>query len=210
VARRSAKGHGTSSGWLGIRGWRSILFDGHAELVEGAGVFGVFGRDAFLDWLGALELRTGIEEAALFAAMQFGLALGTCAVGIESRSEDGAAIGTSRARNGTNHARRAWAELISAAGPAGRGLAVMGFVFCLVFFRVAVTAVAVLSIHKRLRPPVSTDCYNYNSCSGAVALGSLAYIQSDCYTRPDSRNHSLGLLAEMRTSGEQEMGHLCL
>jgi hypothetical protein len=33
-------------------------------------------------------------------------------------------------------------------------------IFFLVFFRVTVAAVAVLSIHKRLRPPVSTDCYN--------------------------------------------------
>jgi hypothetical protein len=54
-----------------------------------------------------------------------------------------------------------------------------------VFFRVPITAVAVLAIHKRLRPPVSTDCYNYNSCFCAVALPSLACIQSDCYTRPD-------------------------
>jgi hypothetical protein len=45
--------------------------------------------------------------------------------------------------------------------------------------------VSVLSIHKRLRPPVSTDCHNENSCFCADALANLACIQSDCYTRPD-------------------------
>jgi hypothetical protein len=59
------------------------------------------------------------------------------------------------------------------------------FVFFVGFFRVAVTAVTVLSIHKGLRPPVSTDCHNYNPCSCAVALANLACNQSDCYTRPD-------------------------
>jgi hypothetical protein len=130
-------------------------------------------------------LRPGIEKAALLTAMQFGLALGTRSAGIESGSEDGAAIGTARACDGTDHAGCAGTELIGAPRPPSRGLAVVCLVFLILLFRVAVTAVSVLSIHKRLRPPVSTDCHDYNSCFCAVALANLACIQSDCYTRPD-------------------------
>jgi hypothetical protein len=36
------------------------------------------------------------------------------------------------------------------------------FILLVFFFRVAIPAVTVLSIHKRLRPPVSTDCHSYN------------------------------------------------
>jgi hypothetical protein len=57
-------------------------------------------------------------------------------------------------------------------------------IFFLLFFRVAVTAVTVLSIHKYLRPSASTDFHNYNYFC-ARALANLACIQSDCYTRPD-------------------------
>jgi len=49
--------------------------------------------------------------------MQFGLALGTRSAGIESGSEDGAAIGTARACDGTDHAGCAGTELIGARGP---------------------------------------------------------------------------------------------
>jgi hypothetical protein len=59
------------------------------------------------------------------------------------------------------------------------------FFFFFVFFRVAIPAVTVLSIHKRLRPPVSTDCHSYNLDFCADALTNLVRIQSDCYTRPD-------------------------
>ncbi len=131
-------------------------------------------------------MRAGIEKAALLAAVEFELALGARAIGIEARRKDGAAIGAAGASDGTDHARSAWAELIGAARAAGRRLAiVMGLVFFILFFRLAVTAVTVLSIHKRLRPPVSADCHNYNSCFCANALANLACIQSDCYTRPD-------------------------
>jgi hypothetical protein len=170
---------------LSVRSWRGVFFDGHAKFVKGAGVLGVLGRDAFRDGLSALELGAGIEKAALFAAVQFELALGACAIGIETRGQDGAAIGAARAGDGADHARRAGAELIGAARTASGRLAVVRFVLFILLFRVAVTAVTVLSIHKYLRPPVSTDCHNYNSYSGAVALANLACIQSDCYTRPD-------------------------
>src|SRR5260370_4689555 len=146
VAGRSTRRRRTSSRRLSIRSWRGIFFDGHAKFVEGAVVLGILGSDAFLDRLGALELRAGIEEAALFAAVQFSLALRTRAVGIESRSQDGIALRTSRARNGTDHARRTWAELIGAPRPAGRRRTVVRLIFFLVLFRVAVAAHAVLSI----------------------------------------------------------------
>ena len=84
VARRSGGRRGAGSVRLSIGGWRGIFFDGHAEFVEGARVFPVFGRDAFLNRLSAFELRPGIEKAALLTAMQFGLALGTRSAGIES------------------------------------------------------------------------------------------------------------------------------
>src|SRR5260370_38353782 len=100
VARGSGGRRGAGSVRLSIRGWRGIFFDGHAEFVEGAGVFCVLRRDAFLDGLGAFELRAGIEKAALLTAMQFGLALGTRSAGIESGREDAAAIGPTRAREG--------------------------------------------------------------------------------------------------------------
>ncbi len=185
VARGARRGRGTRGSRLSIGSWRGIFFDGHAEFVEGAGVLGVFGRDAFLDRLGAFELRAGIEKAALFTAVQFELAFGAGAIGIEPGGQHGAAIGTSRARDGAHHAGGAGAELIGAARPASGWLAVVRLVFFLTFFSVAVTAVTVLSIHKYLRPPVSTDCHNQNPYSCAVALANLACIQSDCYTRPD-------------------------
>src|SRR6202007_746092 len=95
------------SGRLSIRSWRSIFFDGGAKFVKGAGVFRVFGRDALLDRLGTFELRARIEEAALFATVQFSLAFGTSPAGIETRREDCAAVGTARPRDRADHARRA-------------------------------------------------------------------------------------------------------
>ena len=186
VARRAGRGCGASSVRLSVRGRSRILLDGHAEFVEGASVLGIFGRNAFLDRLSTFELRAGVEETALFAAVQFSLALGTRAIGIKAWGEDGTAIGAAGARDSAYHARSTGTELVGAARTARGGLAiVVRLVFLILFFRIAVTAVTVLSIHKRLRPPVSTDCHNYNLCFCAVALANLACIQSDCYTRPD-------------------------
>ncbi len=185
MARRPVRRRGTRGVRLSVGSRRGIFFDGHAKFVEGTRILRVLGGDALRDRLGTLELRAGIEEAALFAAMQFSLALGTRAVGIESGSKDRAAIGTPRASNRAHHARRARAELISAAWPARGRLAVVGFVLLILLLRVAITAVTILAIHKYLRPPVSTDCHNYNSWFCANALANLACIQSDCYTRPD-------------------------
>jgi len=179
---------GPSRGRLRVRSWRSVLLYRRAKFVKLAIVLRVLRRNAFRNRLRAFKLRSGIEEAALLAAMQFLLAFWTCSVGVEARRQYRPAIRAARARHRSDHAGRSWPELIRAARPARGWLAVVRFFFFLVFFRVAVPAVAVLSIHKRLRPPVSTDCNGYNLQFCAAALANLALFQSDCYTRPDCAN----------------------
>ena len=132
---------------LRVRSGRGVFLDGHAELVERAVVAGVLGRDALANGLRALELRAGIEEAALLAAMQFELALGTLAVGVETRGQDGAAIGAARSSDGSDHAGSARAELIGAARTTGRRLLFVRALALLTFLRIAVTAMTILAIH---------------------------------------------------------------
>ena len=154
---------------LHVGSGRGILLHRSAKFVELAVVLGVFGRNADLNRLGAFKLRSGIKEAALFAAVQLEIALGTFSLGIEASDENGSAIGAASAGDGANHARGARAEVIgSAAGSTLRRLAI-GLVFLLLAvlpFGVAVAAVTVLAIHKCLRPSVLTDCnytmYNLN------------------------------------------------
>src|SRR5208282_374568 len=153
-ARRGSAGG--NLGGLGVGSGGGVFFDRHAELIEFAVVLGVLGSDAFGNGLGTLELRAGIEEAALLATVKLELALGTLAVGVEARREDRATVRTSAAGHCADHARRARAELIGAR-TALRRLAVVLFSF-FAFFRVAITAVTVLSIHKRLRPDAMPDC----------------------------------------------------
>jgi hypothetical protein len=145
-------------GGLRVRRRRGIFFNGHAEFVEGAIILCVFGSDALGNGLRAFELDAGIEEAALFAGVKFELAFGACTIGVEAGGQDGAAICAAAAGDGADHSWGARAKLVRATRPAGRRLAiVMNFRFFVVFFRVAITAVAVLSIHLRLRPSISTD-----------------------------------------------------
>jgi len=153
-----------SSGTRGlrVRSGRGVFFDGHAEFVELAIVLGVLGGNAFFNRLGTLELRAGVEEAALLATMQLELTFGTLAIGIETRGEDGAAVGTAGARNGSHHARGARAELIGAARATRGRLLFVRALALLTFLRIAVTAMTILAIHKRLRPPALTDCNGYN------------------------------------------------
>jgi hypothetical protein len=79
--------------------------------------------------------------------------------------EDCAAVGAASAGYGADHARGARAELIGT-WAALRGLAIVavitiaGLFFFFVLLGIAVAAMAVLSIHKRLRPSVLTD-YHY-------------------------------------------------
>ena len=105
--RRSGFRDGGLLRWLGVGRGRRVFFDGRAKFVKSAGVLAVFGRDAFGDRLRTLELRAGIEEAALLAAVEFEAALGALAVGIEAGGEDGAAVGAARAGDGADHARGA-------------------------------------------------------------------------------------------------------
>src|SRR5579864_1298165 len=148
VARRRGGG-GRGASLLRVGGGRGVLLYGGAELVEGAVVLGVLGGDALRNRLGALELRGAIEEAALLAAVQFQTAFRTLAVGVEAAGEHRAAIGAARAGDGADHARGARAKLIGAR-TARRGLAVVRPLLLVLLFRVAIAAVAILSIHKRL------------------------------------------------------------
>jgi len=137
---------------LRVRSRRGVLFDGRSEFVEGAIVLGVLGRDALGDRLGALKLGAAIEKTALFAAMKFEAALGTLSVGIETRSEDGAAIGTAGSCHGANHARGSGPQMIvHPAGTALRRLAIVWPLLLFSFFGIAITAMAILTIHGDLR-----------------------------------------------------------
>ena len=141
---RRARGRGR----LGVRCRGGIFFNGHAEFVEGAIVFCVLGRDALRDGLRAFELDAGIEEAALFAGVKFELAFRACAIGVEAGGQNSAAICAAAAGDGADHSWGARAKLVRAARASGGRFAIMmNFRFFFVFFRVAITAVAVLSIH---------------------------------------------------------------
>jgi hypothetical protein len=137
---------------LRIAGGCGVFFNGHAKFVERARVFGIFGRDALGDGLRTFELRAAIEEAALLAAVKLEIALGALAVGIEAGSEDGAAIRTARARDGADHAGSARPQMIVLAARATlRGFAVVRTLFFVLLFAIAITAMAILTVHVRLR-----------------------------------------------------------
>ena len=173
-------------GRLGVRRGGGVFFDGHAEFVEGAIVFGVLGSDALGNGLRAFELDAGIEEAALLAGVKFELAFRACAVGVEAGGQDCSAICAAAASDGADHSGGAWAELVGAARAAGRRFTAIMIIFrfLVVFFRVAITAVAVLSIHERLRPSFRRTTANANLLLALFAHNNLARIHSDCYTRP--------------------------
>jgi len=144
-------GRGDLRGLL-IGGRSGVLFDGGAELVELAVVLAVFGSDAFRNGLRAFKLRAGIEEAALLAAMEFGVALGAGAGRIKTGHQNGAAIGAARAGDRSHHTGSAGTEMIVlAAGTALRRLAF--WTGLLLFFAIAIAAMAVLTIHKNLLSP---------------------------------------------------------
>ena len=197
--------------WLRIRSRRRILFNRHAELVEFAVVLGVLRRNALRNRLRAFKLRSRIEKSALFAAMQFRLALRTLPVGIEPRRQHGPAAGAPPARHRAHHPRRARPELVRSPRPALRRLPVVTFVsffFLVVLFRVSIPAVAVLTVHKRLRPSVLTDCNTKTLYYSAMARTSPWLISN--------RNVTLGQLVQSSPEvaartvyTEQEMGHLC-
>src|SRR5262249_24552088 len=118
-----------------------------------------FGRNSLRNRLRAFKLRAGIEKTALLAAVQFKSALGTLPLWIESRRQNSATVGTSRSRHCSNHPRRPRPELIRRTRPTLRRLPVMISFFSVVLFRIAITAMAILTIHKRLHPPILADGY---------------------------------------------------
>jgi len=133
-----------------VRSGGGVLLDGGAKFIKFAIILAVFGSDAFRDRLRAFKLRAGIEKAALFAAMKFGVALGAGAFGVETRGEDRAAIGAAGASDGADHARSAGTEMIVLSARAAlRGLTFGARFFF--FVGIAITAMTVLTIHKILR-----------------------------------------------------------
>src|SRR5579864_4474022 len=205
-ARRARSGGGRYLRGLCVGSRRGVFFDGHAEFVELAVVLGVLGSDALGDGLSALELGAGVEEAALLATVKLELALGTLAVGVEAGGKNCAAVGTAAAGDRADHARSARPELI---GPrtALRRLALVLFSL-FAFFCVAVTAMTILAIHKRLRPDAmpdfDCDCLDFradaHSNRGMYPTGLL------------HSAHSAIVTQRIRTglaTSKQEMGHLC-
>ena len=85
VARRGRRQASASGGrFLRVGRGRSVFLNGGAEFVEFAVITDVLGSDAFGDGLRALELRGGVEVAALLAAVKLKTALGTFSVGVEA------------------------------------------------------------------------------------------------------------------------------
>src|SRR5208283_4539873 len=83
------------------------------------------------------------------------------------------AAGAAASRDRADHARRSRAELIRSARAAGRRFLVVPPVSFVALLGITIAAVTVLSIHKRLRPSVLTDCHKepVNSTLNALHLG---------------------------------------
>ena len=128
--RRAAVGAGLL---LRVGGWRGVLLHRGAKFVKGAVVACVLGGNALWNRLRALELRAGVEETALFAAVELEIALGTLAVGVEAVAEHRAAIGAACARYSADHARCAGSELIGGAWAASGRLAIVPLALFLLF-----------------------------------------------------------------------------
>ena len=148
---------------LRVGGWRGVFLDGHAKFIKCAGVLPVFGRDAVGNGLRTFELRARVEKAALLAAVKLKIALRALAVGIETGGENGAAVGTARAGDRADHARGARAEvIILSARAACRGLAFLPMFLLVLLFGIAIAAMAILTVHVRLRLTVRAGG-NYQS-----------------------------------------------
>jgi len=197
---------GGDLGRLGVGSGGGVLFDGHAEFVELTIIFCVFRSDALGDGLRALELRARIEKAALLATVQLKLALRTLPAGVEASGQDGAAIGAATAGDGADHARSARAELVGARTTLRRFALMLISFFA--FFCVAITAVTVLSIHKRLRPGTRPDM-DYKKLKFRVDTHS----NRDIYPNGMSHSAHSAIITQRFQTGlatsKQEMGHLC-
>ena len=85
---------------------RGIFFDGGAKFVKPAIVLLILAGNAFGNRLHAFKSRGRIEIRALFAGVKLETAFRAFAFRIESRLQNGAAIGTSRASDRADHSRR--------------------------------------------------------------------------------------------------------
>lgn len=197
---------------LSVRRRRRVLFDGHAKFIKFAFVACILRCDAFRNHLRALELRASIEKTALFAGVQFKRTFCALAIGIKSRRQHRSAIRATASGHRAHHARGPRTKLIRAARPALRRPSLLKFIsffFFFVFFRVTISAVAVLSIHKRLRPSVATDCPLPFLCKLNCDYRTVVCIRSDCYTRSGSASDLRTVYSEGRMNREQKKGHLC-
>ena len=200
VGTRRSRRRRTIRRRLSVRSGSSVLFNSHSKFVEGAVIASIFRGDALGNGLHAFELRAGIEETALLAAVEFEVAFGAGTVGVEAGGENSAAIGTSGAGNGADHARGARAELIGASRTARWGLLLVRSLALLRFFGVAIAAVTILSIHKYLRPPAATDCNRNNTdfCARSACL--LGLYPIGLLHSAGRKNIPKRLTAEMGTS----------
>ena len=206
---------------LGVGRRRGVFFYGGAKFVESAGVLAVFGRDAFGDGLRTLELRAGIEEAALLAAVEFGVALGAGTAGVKASYEHRATISATRTGDGTDHAGSARTKMIVLSA----GTSLRWFTFwagLLFFFGIAIPAMTVLAIHKFLRTLAERQnerTENSRYCGptpidmdkGGSTSRTLVCIQSDCYTWR-RKLYFPKISGSEGTAGiqEQKMGQPCL
>ena len=159
---------------------------------------------------GAIENGLGGGRFGLLEVRLREIALGTFAVGIETGGEDCTAVGAAGPSYCTDHPRRPWPELIGTPRSALRRLALVRPLLLIVFFRIAVPAMAILSVHKRLRPSALADCHyepvswRTNSRSPWLfTTGLLHSTASAIFPRVYESNQVCRRI-------EQEMGHLCL
>jgi len=194
---------------LHVRCRRGVFFYRGAKFVKRTLVLGVFRRNARGYRLGALELRAAIEKPALLTTVQLKIAFRTLALGIESGHKYRAAVRAARARYRAHHPWRARTKVIrSAARSALRrfALSILFFVSFL-FFRFSIAAVAILAIHKRLRPSAATDCHSNLLHDWVKSTRFPDMIRSECFTCPAHQSSPLKLSWD---AAGQKMGQLCL
>jgi hypothetical protein len=100
--------------------------------------------------------------------------------------------------------------LIGATRPAGRRLLFVRSFALLRFLRVTVAAVTILAIHKYPRPPVATDCNNYNLNFCARSACQLGLYPIGLLHSGGPHNHPLEFAGRDGHVREQEMGPLSL
>src|SRR3977135_2288692 len=138
---------------LGGRRWSrsgsrrsSILFNRGAKFVEPAIVALVLAGDAFRNRLHAFKPRGRIKISALLAGVQLESALRALSFRIESRLQNGAAIGTSRASDRADHARCSRSDLFLTGMAFGRP-----FLFFLGLLGTHVATLLILPLQGNLR-----------------------------------------------------------